>query len=79
MGSSCYSRGDDEVPRVIHKYLSENALNECIDFRGCLCKGQCNKGPNLSIDGRDYHEVNLSNINLILKEAFEPKEPPEAS
>jgi NADH:ubiquinone oxidoreductase subunit E len=71
MGSSCYSRGNDEILKIIERYLTEKNLKDNVDFRGYLCKGQCNKGPNLSIGDKEYHEVSLSNIQLILKEVFE--------
>lgn len=71
MGSSCYSRGNDDILKIIDKYLTEKNLKESVDFRGYLCKGQCSKGPNLSIGDKDYQEVSLSNIHLILREVFD--------
>jgi len=71
MGSSCYTRGNDKVLEIVRDFIEKHDLGDQVDFRGHLCKGQCNKGPNLSIGDREYHEVSESNIHLILNEAFE--------
>ena len=75
LGSSCYSRGNDEILKIIEKYINEKNLNQNVDFRGYLCKGQCSKGPNLSIGDKEFHKVSHSNIHLILKEVFETEAP----
>ncbi len=70
MGSSCYSRGNNEVLEAIKKYIEENQLQDIVDFRGHLCKGQCKKGPNFSIGEMEYHDVSLSNIHMVLEDYF---------
>lgn len=66
MGSSCYTRGNSEVLEVIKSYISEHKLQDSIDFRGHLCNGHCNKGPNLKVGDTTYNNVNLSNVTMIL-------------
>lgn len=68
MGSSCYTRGNDEVLTVIRNYIDGNNLSEKVDFRGHLCEGHCNKGPNISIGAHDYHEVDNQKLNDILED-----------
>lgn len=73
MGSSCYARGNDQILNIINSFLEEHHLKEHVDFRGHLCQGHCNKGPNLTIGETKYHEVSLSSIRLILEEVFESR------
>lgn len=72
MGSSCYTRGNSEIIDTINVFLKERKLENRVDFRGHLCQGHCSQGPNLCIGKTKYHEVNLSNINTILEDAFSP-------
>ncbi len=70
MGSSCYARGNDKILELINTFLKENNLKDSVDFRGHLCQGNCNHGPNLTIGETRYHEVSPSSIRMILDEAF---------
>ena len=72
MGSSCFSRGNDRILNLVKSFLDKNQLYEQVDFRGHLCKGKCNKGPNISIGDKEYHQISESSIRLILQEALEP-------
>ena len=71
LGSSCFSRGSKDVLRTIKRYLQEKDLEDEVFFHGQLCSGQCEKGPNMRIDDKDYHEVNEDNVIEILDEVFE--------
>ncbi len=71
LGSSCFSRGSKDVLRTIKRYLQEKDLEDEVFFHGQLCSGQCEKGPNMRIDDKDYHEVNEENVIGILDEVFE--------
>ena len=71
LGSSCYTRGNEQVLQITKDYIKNHGLEDKIDFRGHLCKGKCNKGPNLSINDKEYHELSESNITTILEEAFQ--------
>jgi NADH:ubiquinone oxidoreductase subunit E len=70
MGSSCYARGNDQILELIKTFLDENNLKEHVDFRGHLCQGNCNSGPNLSIGETKYNEVSPSSVQMILEDAF---------
>ncbi len=70
MGSSCYARGNDKILELTNSFLKENNLKDSVDFRGHLCQGNCNHGPNLSIGETRYHEVSPSSIRMILEDAF---------
>lgn len=71
MGSSCFSRGNDQVLTIINEYLEENNLLDKVDFRGHLCQGNCQHGPNLTIGEAKYNEVSRSNIRFILQDALQ--------
>lgn len=71
LGSSCFSRGNEEVLEVIKTFIEQKKLQEYIDFRGHLCQGLCNKGPNLSIGEKEYQNVSMANIHLILEDALQ--------
>ena len=71
LGSSCFSRGSKDVLRTIKRYLQEKDIEDEVFFHGQLCSGQCEKGPNMRIDDKDYHEVNEENVIGILDEVFE--------
>ncbi|MCE5347624.1 MAG: (2Fe-2S) ferredoxin domain-containing protein [Bacteroidales bacterium] len=70
LGSSCFSRGNEELLELIKDYLSKNNLKEKTDFRGHLCSGECKCGPNLTIDGQEYHNLKIENIEKILDRHF---------
>ncbi len=71
MGSSCYSRGNDSIMEVIREFIESRHLEDRVDFRGHLCIGKCNHGPNVTINGVPYHDISESNITLLLQDAFE--------
>lgn len=72
MGSSCFTRGNEEILQLIKDFIATNQLEEKVDFRGHLCKGTCNCGPNISINNTDYTEINESAIRLILNKELSP-------
>jgi NADH:ubiquinone oxidoreductase subunit E len=57
MGSSCFSRGNNRNIEVIQGYLGARSLPPGVELKGHLCQGHCKSGPNVSINGKWYHEV----------------------
>jgi NADH:ubiquinone oxidoreductase subunit E len=57
MGSSCFSRGNNRNIEVIQDYLSSRTLPPGVELAGHLCEGHCKSGPNVTINGKMYHEV----------------------
>ncbi len=70
MGSSCYSRGNLKVKEIIEGFVQSRGLEERVDFRGELCCGRCGEGPNLTLDGQEYSQVDEGVIWDILEEKF---------
>mgnify|MGYP002350872991 CR=1 FL=1 len=57
MGSSCFSRGNNRNIEVIQSFLSSRHLPGSAELAGHLCEGRCKSGPNVSINGKEFHEV----------------------
>ncbi len=66
MGSSCYSRGNQENLERIERYLSKRKIGCVIDLRGSRCEGLCSDGPIVEIDGRIHGGVNADSIEQLL-------------
>lgn len=70
MGSSCYSRGNNETLTIIKDFLIENGLDNQVVFKGELCSGLCKNGPNLRIGKSIYSTVDSVSVTAILAEHF---------
>lgn len=57
MGSSCFSRGNNRNIEVIQSYLGSHPLPPGVELTGHLCEGHCKEGPNVTFNGKMYHEV----------------------
>ncbi len=67
MGSSCFARGNMENLEYIEKAIKENKLEAKIELTGSRCEGNCAKGPNIIIDGKEYNNINIEKLEEILK------------
>jgi len=52
LGSSCFSRGNRDIVKIIKDYLIKNHIDDKVVFKGSRCMGHCNEGPNLVINGK---------------------------
>jgi NADH:ubiquinone oxidoreductase subunit E len=68
MGSSCFSRGNDQHLEIIEQYLTEQNLHDRVDLRGSRCEGRCDHGPILKIDDKVFAHMNRDDIVKILRE-----------
>ena len=68
MGSSCFARGNREVVSAIQDLIRDLRLEERVLLKGALCQGQCQRGPNLTVNGRAYTNVSAGVALDILKE-----------
>ncbi len=66
MGSSCYSRGNQENLEHIERYLSERQIDCSVDLRGSRCEGLCSEGPIVEINGQIHGGVNADTIEQLL-------------
>ena len=68
LGSSCYTRGNAENLQIIQAFVDKKNINATLDFRGHLCKEDCQKGPVISINERTYTKVESSQVEKILED-----------
>ena len=68
MGSSCFSRGNNQHLQTIQRYLAEHQLAVCVELAGSRCEGQCMQGPNIRINDVLYHAVDAEMLEKLLDE-----------
>jgi len=66
LGSSCFSRGNNELVKMVQKYIRNANLEGKVAFMGDHCTGNCNDGPNIRIGGKHFISVSSENIIEIL-------------
>ena len=57
LGSSCFTRGNDENLPVLQDYLRRRGLEGRVALRGSRCEGRCQHGPNLKVGEVFLEEV----------------------
>ena len=70
MGSSCFARGNNKNLEIISQYLKNNNLEAEVELSGLRCCNLCSKGPNLTIEGVEYHNVDAGTLVDILDKVF---------
>ena len=70
MGSSCFARGNNKNLEIIQKYLDENNMDAEIELSGLRCCSLCSKGPNITINGVEYNNVDSGTLIDILDKNF---------
>lgn len=70
LGSSCFSRGNKVLVKVIEQYLTENNLRHLVYFHGAHCFSSCEKGPLMRIDDQEFRELTEEKVLGILNERF---------
>jgi NADH:ubiquinone oxidoreductase subunit E len=74
MGSSCFSRGNNRNVEVVQDFLESRAAPTDVQLVGHLCENQCKAGPNVTIDGTMYHEMDpVSLLGLLNRLAGKDK------
>ena len=70
MGSSCFARGNNKNLQIISKYLKDNNLEAEIELTGLRCCNLCSKGPNITINGQEYDNVDQGTLVDILDRTY---------
>jgi NADH:ubiquinone oxidoreductase subunit E len=66
LGSSCFSRGNQELVGVVQKYLRARNIEDKVAFTGDHCSKECLQGPNIRIDGKVFKGITEDNIYDVL-------------
>ena len=66
LGSSCFSRGNQELIGIVQKYLKNKQIEDKVSFSGDHCNNQCLEGPNIRIGGKVINKVSTENVESIL-------------
>jgi len=70
LGSSCFSRGNKRLVKVIDQFISEKNIRHLVHFHGAHCFSGCDKGPLMHIDGKEYTGLTEEKVLLILNDEF---------
>ncbi len=70
LGSSCFARGNKSFLENIQNFLSENQLEDKVEFKGELCTQNCSKGPNIKICDCLYSDLDEQKIMGLLTKHF---------
>ncbi len=74
MGSSCFARGNAKNLQLIQRFIAENNLEAEIELTGLRCCDNCAKGPNMTIDGVEYNNIDPGSLLDILEKHFLKKQ-----
>ena len=70
MGSACFARGNSENLEFIENYIKENNLDAKVEIYGSRCSDNCEKVPNININGKDYTFISKQMLIEILENIF---------
>ena len=70
MGSSCFARGNNKNLQIIVQYLKDNGIEVDVELSGLRCCNLCSKGPNITIDGVEYDNIDSGTLIDILDKNF---------
>ena len=68
LGSSCFSRGNSRNLEVVRNFVKSQPAPPRVELGGHLCAGHCKSGPNITINGKLYHEVNSKAFIALLNQ-----------
>ena len=66
MGSSCFTRGNNNNLKLIQEYLAENNLEAEVSLVGSLCKEKCRKGPVIFLNEQMHTSVGSADLPDLL-------------
>jgi len=70
MGSSCFARGNSKNLQTIQEYIAKNNLDAQIELTGLRCCNNCSKGPNITIDDKEYNNLDSNTLLDILEKHY---------
>lgn len=70
MGSSCFSRGNNQNLEAIRTWLCAHGKEAEIRLKGCRCGGMCGEGPNIWIEETCHSGVTPDAVPALLEAIF---------
>ena len=70
LGSSCFSRGSKITVQIIKDYIKNHQLEDQVYFHGTHCSSNCEHGPIVKIDDKEYQNITPDNIVYLLESTF---------
>ena len=66
MGSSCFGKGNQATAEAVTQFVEEHKLEDKIEVAGCLCSGNCAKGPNIMVNDKLISGVSEQSIGAVI-------------
>ncbi len=66
IGSGCHLKGSKEVQEKTIAFIKTNKLEKKVFLKASFCRGNCQNGVSMSIDGKEVDHVSPENITEIL-------------
>jgi NADH:ubiquinone oxidoreductase subunit E len=70
LGSSCFSRGNKKLVKVVEEYIKANNLEHRVYFHGGHCFSKCEHGPTILANGKFYHNLTEESVKELLFNLF---------
>lgn len=72
IGTCCYTNGSYDSMRKLMDMADEKGYTNKIDFKGSFCFENCDKGPNIEVDGVLYGGMTPDKIEKFFSDVIEP-------
>ena len=58
-GTSCFIRGAQDLYTKLMEYVKSRGISDVTEFKVSFCSEQCEKGPNLSVNGKNIERCTI--------------------
>ena len=69
VGSNCFRKGSRHLLRRFAREMEERGLENLVDLKAAFCLERCDKGPGVTINGREHHHVREDDVPDLLMRA----------
>jgi NADH:ubiquinone oxidoreductase subunit E len=66
VGSTCYSKGNKQLLEIIEDYVIRNNLSLQVNIQTHHCFNNCDKAPNIEIDGKIHGNLTEQSVLKLL-------------
>lgn len=74
VGSNCFHKGSRHLLRRFAEEIEARSLEEKVDLRAVFCMEQCDRGPGVTVNGREFFGVTPDDVPHMLMEAVQRAE-----